>query len=79
MIFKMNLRQLQVQHCGLCEQIIDSDKRDKTLKATELFGAAAYAVCPCCRQQVDRQIQTNAAWWQKVNDWIKENTVTGPN
>jgi uncharacterized protein YlaI len=78
MIFKMNLRQLQIQHCGLCEQIIDIDKRKSTMKATELFGVAAYAICPCCCQQIDRQTQSNTTWRQRVNDWIKKTTVTGP-
>ena len=38
--------------CKVCEQEITRKKQGDTAACVALFGAARYAVCPCCRQEV---------------------------
>jgi len=56
----MRLALLQSLTCEVCDQNLDDRRRHTTRIATKLFGAAAYAVCPCCGQEVAPQHQTGA-------------------
>lgn len=46
----MSLRLAQT--CSVCRQEIDRQVQQDVAVAVKLFGAAGYAVCPCCRQEV---------------------------
>lgn len=51
----MRLALLQSLTCEVCEQNLDDRRRFVTQINANLFGAAAYAVCPCCGQEVENQ------------------------
>jgi hypothetical protein len=56
------MRLLHGISCRLCEQIIDSDKRNSLY--AYLFGAVAYALCPLCGLETDPD---DLDWRKKVD------------
>ena len=71
-------RLAQVQQCSVCKQYIDDEHFHATQEVRIVFGAAAYAVCPCCQQDVPdhkgRTYRRRADKWIAARD-LERNTV----
>lgn len=63
-----DLVQIQAQECSLCKEFIDNEKAANTRVELVLFGAKAYAVCPCCLQPYNGKI--DARWRGRVDRWL---------
>jgi hypothetical protein len=61
-------RQVQVQICSVCKQYIDDEHFHATQEVKIVFGAAAYAVCPCCGQSVIDH--THKPYRRRADKWI---------
>lgn len=61
------LRQVQMQECSVCKQLIFEQRQHETGQLNIVFGSAEYAVCPCCKQAVsdhkERRYQHRAEQW----------------
>ena len=57
----------QTLKCSVCEQLMDGEAANAMDVIVTLFGARAFAVCPCCRQEVtrfrDRYYRRRARAW----------------
>ena len=66
-LFGPTLTPAPVQRCGLCRQVINPEDQKSAEQGVALFGRAAYATCPCCRQEVldhrDRNYRARARRW----------------
>lgn len=56
--------------CSVCRQAMDEERSAQTAITVALFGRAAYAICCCCRQEVeDRKDPNYRKRWKR---WAKK-------
>jgi hypothetical protein len=68
--------QIQALECKLCGSLIDDERVRSTRVGVTLFGAKAYAVCPCCLQPYEGKI--DARWRGKVDRWLAKRAKENP-
>jgi NAD-dependent SIR2 family protein deacetylase len=65
------LLQIQTFECTVCKQLYNEERIRDTIQAKTLVGAAAYAVCPCCHQQVSAKTMKNRAYRKRADNWVQ--------
>jgi hypothetical protein len=71
---RMGMRQLAMMECGFCLQLMHSERQSSTELDVVLFGAAPYAVCPKCYQEVPKEHQTQSYKWRWTREKNRRNT-----
>lgn len=69
----MMLRLTHGLKCSLCARLRDSQRVADSLTGAAIFGAKAYALCPCCKQEW--LSPDSPSWRRKVDTWLLRNRV----
>ena len=70
----MSLRPCLAQTCTVCDQTRDEERATATKVEFLLFGAARYAVCPMCFQEVSKPWSPDYKhkWWATFIRRVRE-------